>query len=288
MTAAQRLHTLFRVACAMCFIGHGAFGFITKQVWCNYFAVFGIGEETAYSLMPYIGIADVFCGILFIVYPIRAAAMWLVFWGFFTALLRPLAGEPIAEFLERAGNFGAPLILLMLSSPGPGILKPRELDEVQLKKVILCLRIIGCVLLLGHGWLNLIEKGALLKQYASIGISNAVMAAHVIGFIEIAGALMILLKPVRQIVLILFLWKMISEVFYPAYPVFEWVERGGSYAVLLGLWMSLRRSSVPILALGSLVILTSCGGNNLSNEKVANIFEEKKVYPRAVEGKIFL
>jgi len=33
-----------------------------------------------------------------------------------------------------------------------------------------------------------------------------------------------------------------SELFYPAYPVWEWVERGGSYAVLLGLWITLEFS----------------------------------------------
>ena len=52
MTASltHRLHYTFRVACAMCFIGHGAFGIITKQVWCNYFGVFGMDEALAYQL----------------------------------------------------------------------------------------------------------------------------------------------------------------------------------------------------------------------------------------------
>lgn len=288
MILTQRLHTLFRIACAMCFIGHGAFGIITKQVWCNYFAVFGIGEAMAYKLMPLIGIADIFFGILFIVYPIRSVARWLVFWGLFTALLRPLAGEPFAEFLERAGNWGAPLILLFLSAPGRGVLKPRELSEEEFKKVLLWMRVIASTLLIGHGWLNLIEKGGLLKQYASIGIGDTILTSHIIGAIEIAGALMILFKPVRELIFILFLWKMISEVLYPAYPVFEWIERGGSYAILLGLWFATRRSSLPIIAAASIAVLSSCSGNNnLSNDDIATIFKEKNVYPRTVEGKVF-
>ena len=30
-------------------------------------------------------------------------------------MMRPLSGEPFAEFMERAGNYGAPLALLLLT-----------------------------------------------------------------------------------------------------------------------------------------------------------------------------
>jgi len=33
---------------------------------------------------------------------------------------------------------------------------------------------------------------------------------------------------------------MASELFYPTYELFEWVERGGSYGVLLVLWFVLK------------------------------------------------
>jgi hypothetical protein len=247
----NRLYYIFRIACAMCFIGHGAFGIITKQVWCNYFAVFGIGETLAYQLMPVVGIADIALGLILIVYPIRAAAAWLVFWGLFTASLRPMSGEPFAEFLERAGNWGAPLILLILSGPiGPGIrpwftkMEPgTSLSAKQLHTIELWLKIVACTLLVGHGWLNLIEKKGLLNQYSSLGIQTPVLAAHIVGLIEIAGGLSLLLRPIKYIVLVLFVWKMASEVFYPAWEVFEWVERGGSYAALLGLFVVLHHRS---------------------------------------------
>lgn len=235
----------------MCFIGHGAFGIITKQVWCNYFAVFGIGEALAYQLMPIVGVTDIIFGLILIFYPIRAAAGWLVFWGLFTASLRPLSGEPFAEFLERAGNWGTPLILLMLSGPiGPGIrpwFKKMEpgtpLSEKQLRSVALWLRIITCTLLVGHGWLNLIEKKGLLNQYTSLGVHAPVLAAHIVGFIEVAGGLSLLIRPVNYVVLVLFVWKIASELFYPAWELFEWVERGGSYAALLGLFIILHYRS---------------------------------------------
>jgi uncharacterized membrane protein YphA (DoxX/SURF4 family) len=247
----NRLYHIFRIACAMCFIGHGAFGIITKQVWCNYFAVFGIGETLAYQLMPVVGMADIALGLILIVYPLRAAAAWLVFWGLFTASLRPLSGEPFAEFLERAGNWGAPLVLLMLSGPiGPGIrpwfrkMEPDvSLSEKQLHTTMRWLTIITCTLLVGHGWLNLIEKKGLINQYVSLGIQAPVLAAHIVGIIEVLGGLSLLIRPVKHVVLVLFVWKMTSELFYPAWEFFEWVERGGSYAALLGLFVVLHNRS---------------------------------------------
>jgi len=35
-------------------------------------------------------------------------------WGFWTALVRPLVGEPIWDFVERWANWGAPLALYLL------------------------------------------------------------------------------------------------------------------------------------------------------------------------------
>jgi len=113
----QKMHYSLRVASAMCFIGHGAFGIITKPIWCNYFAVFGIGHDLAYRLMPILGSVDILLGCMLLFYPIRALFAWLALWGLVTASLRPLSGEPFAELIERAGNFGAPLCLLLLSAP---------------------------------------------------------------------------------------------------------------------------------------------------------------------------
>ena len=64
----------------MCFIGHGAFGMITKPIWCNYFAVFGIGPTAAYNLMPVVGAVDILLGVFLLFYPLRFSAVWLVFW----------------------------------------------------------------------------------------------------------------------------------------------------------------------------------------------------------------
>jgi hypothetical protein len=96
----QKLHYTLRFAMAMCFIGHGSFGIITKSIWCNYFAVFGIGKVMAYQLMPWLGGFDIICGIIMLIYPLRVIPLWLVIWGAITAFLRPISGEPLAEFIE--------------------------------------------------------------------------------------------------------------------------------------------------------------------------------------------
>ncbi len=92
--------------------------------------------------------------------------MWLVIWGFVTATLRPLSGEPFAELIERAGNFGAPLALLLLTG-GVGknikdffkpVIPPVQVDEKTFANIKVLLRAVVFSLLVGHGWLNLIVK----------------------------------------------------------------------------------------------------------------------------------
>jgi uncharacterized membrane protein YphA (DoxX/SURF4 family) len=227
----------------MCFIGHGAFGIITKPIWCNYFALFGISKTIAYQLMPVLGSVDILLGIFLLMRPIRAIAVWLVIWGIMTALCRPLSGESFAECIERAGNYGAPFCLLLLAG---GIqfnfpwlfssINPNEpVSEKSLARVKLALRVIVFLLLAGHGWLNLIQKPGLIKQYTALGFSNPVNAAILAGIFEIMAAIAVLIKPARPLIIIFLIWKMGSELFYPHFEIFEWIERGGSYGTLLAL-----------------------------------------------------
>jgi len=235
-TAEQKIHYTLRIAIAMCFIGHGAFGIITKDIWTHYFAVFGIGRGLAYTLMPYVGAMDILLGILMLAYPLRAVAGWLVIWGLVTATLRPLSGEPFAELIERAGNFGAPLAYLLLTDGKPWWKKTGPDDGGHLRRVVVCLRVAGFLLLIGHGWLNLLGKKGLIDQYSSLGFDKPHTVAFWAGVVEIAMAVSLLFRPLRFLLLLLIIWKMGTEMFYPRYVLFEWVERGGSYGVLLALW----------------------------------------------------
>jgi hypothetical protein len=238
----KKVYYTLRVASAMCFIGHGAFGIITKEIWCNYFAVFGIGHDMAYTLMPYVGTMDICMGLLIIFFPLRIVFGWLLVWGLITASLRPLSGEPFAEMIERAGNYGAPLALLLLTFTKdkkwfrPVKAGDTRFNETTIKRVKLCLRVVVFLLLTGHGWLNIIGKQTLLDQYKSLGFSNTIEVARIIGSLEILAAVTALIKPVHSILLIFFIWKMTSELFYPHWELFEFIERGGSYGTILALW----------------------------------------------------
>lgn len=239
----KKIYDVLRVAVAMCFIGHGTFGIITKEIWCNYFGVLGIGRDLAYRLMPVVGSIDILMGLIMLVYPVRAIPLWLIMWGAITASFRPLSGEPFAEFIERAGNFGAPLALLIVAGfpKNFGELFNRirissiQLDEAMPAKLAISLRVVVFFLLLGHGWLNIIEKKGLLAQYSSLGFANPEQVAQIIGFSEIIAAFLVLIKPLRPFLLVLFIWKVTSELFYPHYELFEWLERGGSYGSILAL-----------------------------------------------------
>jgi hypothetical protein len=57
-------------------------------------------------------------------------------WGFFTALLRPLAGEGGWELLERAYNFGIPLLMLWVHGGTHGRSWFRVITEVPRFTVI--------------------------------------------------------------------------------------------------------------------------------------------------------
>ncbi|MGF7082842.1 hypothetical protein [Mucilaginibacter sp. UYCu711] len=248
---AKKLHYILFSASTMCFIGHGVFGIITKPIWANYFGVFNIGRATAFTLMPWIGVIDILLGISLLLYPTRAILLWLVVWGTLTALLRPLSGEPFAEFLERAGNYGVPLVLLLIhqmanKKPGHWFnrLKPVVLINEPLRiKITAMLQIIVILFFVGHGWLNIIEKKGLLNQYKILGFSNQVAVAHLVGVFEILAAVIVMIRPSVTVVMLLLIWKITTEMLYPQMVALEWIERGGSYGSLLALWVILTHKS---------------------------------------------
>jgi|SRR3989344_8104078 len=106
---------ILRIAVAGEFIGHGVFALQGKKEWIEWFSKFGISDVgLATSLLFLIGMTDIIFAILILIKPIRAVILWMTFWGFWTALIRPIVGAPIWDFVERWANWGAPLTLLLL------------------------------------------------------------------------------------------------------------------------------------------------------------------------------
>ena len=106
---------ILRIAVAGEFLGHGVFAVQGKKAWIDWFSIFGISDASmATQLLFFIGLLDVILAFLILIKPVRLALLWMAFWGFWTALMRPIAGDSIFEFVERWANWGAPLALLLL------------------------------------------------------------------------------------------------------------------------------------------------------------------------------
>ncbi len=115
---------ILRIAIAGEFIGHGVFALQGKEGWFKYFNAVGISNEaTIVNLLLIVGSIDILLALLVLVKPLRAPLFWMFLWGAWTALLRPLAGDPIWDFIERFANWGAPLALFFLIGGWPKSLK---------------------------------------------------------------------------------------------------------------------------------------------------------------------
>lgn len=103
---------ILRIGVFGAFLGHGVFALMGKQSWIPYITAVGISDAAAQTLLPLIGMLDVVVAVLALLWPLRIVLVWATFWGFLTALIRPIAGDPIWDFVERTANFAAPLALL--------------------------------------------------------------------------------------------------------------------------------------------------------------------------------
>ena len=110
----KKVEWILRIAVFGTFLGHGIFALLGKQSWIPYFTSIGISESSAIILLPLIGIIDILVAIFALVKPIRAILIWASIWAFITALIRPISGEPIWDFVERTANWAVPLALLYL------------------------------------------------------------------------------------------------------------------------------------------------------------------------------
>ena len=250
------VHWILRAAVAACFIGHGAFGIITKAAWVPYFGVWGIPETWAWRLMPVVGGVDISIGVLTLIRPVRAVILYMVVWGLQTAALRPLAGEGAWELLERAGNYGVPLAFLLLLGPGRSLRDwvssrpaPR-LTPARATAIEWTLRITTACLLIGHGAFDFAMHKDWSSYATALGIAPATVAAHPLrpfgGWAEVVFGLLVLVCPAVPVLVLVFIWKMGTEALRPlaGEPIWEFVERSGSYAAPLAL-LILRLACAP-------------------------------------------
>ncbi|MCH2036369.1 MAG: hypothetical protein MK120_05430 [Puniceicoccaceae bacterium] len=275
-TLQKQLHWVLRISVALCFIGHGTWGIITKAGWLPFFASQGIPLDLAWNLQPLIGAFDILMAFLILWKPRRIILFWMFLWALWTAALRPLAGNlekfqvdgewfvrlatdsmnvakmQTWEFWERAGNWGPPLMLLLMG--GTFAMKAKdwfsEYTEPRLKEpmvgtLFFLLRVTLALLLIGHaGFGFAVEKQMLIDHWQSIGIDANVDFIRMIGWGELGLGVFVFIFPIRSIVWLCLVWKLFTEFLYvPADTVtgmgwvniFETIERFGDYGIPLAI-----------------------------------------------------
>lgn len=117
LAKARAMHWILRGGTALLLIGHGGFGvWMHKQVWLDYFGALGIGAETVADLrlLYVVGWFEIGLGLAVLYKPARGLLGFVCAYKVGSELLRPAAGEPWWEFIERAGSYVAPVALIMV------------------------------------------------------------------------------------------------------------------------------------------------------------------------------
>lgn len=251
-TNESKIWWLLRLGVCLEFIGHGAFGVITKAGWLPYFAVWGIPESWAGRIMPIVGVMDITLGFLAFFAPRKAFLLFMAAWGLMTACLRPLAGEPISEMFERSYNYCVPLatfLVIAWDAKDHGwfhrVKNVPNLTRKHWSKLKILLQIAIAVYLIAHGAFGAFDaKAGLVKQYDATGISalfgSTEVGLTVIGWFEIILGITVLFAPVAPLLFFVFGWKVATEslfIFSGAfYGGFELIERGASMVAPLALY----------------------------------------------------
>ena len=85
-------------------------------MWLDYFAVLGIGEQAVADLRLFYVVSwfEIALGLAVLFKPARGLLVFVCTYKVGTELLRPMAGEPWWEFIERAGSYVAPVALIVV------------------------------------------------------------------------------------------------------------------------------------------------------------------------------
>ena len=112
MNANKKLEWLLRVGVAGEFIGHGLLAIGGKADWIGWISqMIKVDAPTAGTILLLIGVSDLVVALIVLIRPVRSILLWAAFWGFWTALVRPLVGQSVLDFVERSANWAAPLAL---------------------------------------------------------------------------------------------------------------------------------------------------------------------------------
>ncbi len=111
----RRVKWILRIGVAGTFAGHGLYALMVRPSWVHYLMTVGFSAEMAVKVMPVIGVIDLLVAVMALFKPLRVVFLWAAVWAFLAAAIRPLSGESILEFVERAALWATPLAYLFLA-----------------------------------------------------------------------------------------------------------------------------------------------------------------------------
>lgn len=115
MDNSKKMEWVLRIAVAGEFLGHGVFALQSKADWVKWIGqLTGASSDFSAQMLFVIGLMDLLVAVIVLVKPLKPVLLWATFWGVWTALVRPLVGLPVWDFIERFANWGAPLALYYL------------------------------------------------------------------------------------------------------------------------------------------------------------------------------
>lgn len=256
---ATTIFWILRIAVGMNFLFHGAWGVVGREAWLPFFAFAGIGPDAAEILQRLIGVMDITFGLIALFKPTRSALLFMVIWGVWTAMLRPLTGTAWWYFLERSGNFAPPLAMLLYAGGAQSIkawiwpYATPKLTESKIEIIKWVLRGGIAAQLISHGMYGVVEgKQLLIDHFASVGLPGPWMNPEIFligtGWIEIGLGVLILVKPLRSALVIIMIWEVFLGLLYlisglpvsehpQAFHIFRTLERFGDYAAPVGLFV---------------------------------------------------
>ena len=105
------------------------------------------------------------------------------------------------------------------------------------------------LLLFGHGALAVQGKAVLASHLTVAGLPGEWLP--LIGWAEMCAALLLLASPSATLLVAIATWKLLTESLWVVSdaPIFEFIERGGSYAAPIALAVLLSRHPILVLTL---------------------------------------
>src|SRR3989344_2693745 len=108
MRKTKIIEWILRIGAAGEFLGHGLLSIEGKKDWISWVTqMTRPNAPTGAKLLLLVGISDVIVALIVLIKPMRPVLLWAAFWGFWTALVRPLVGAGWLDFIERFAKWAA-------------------------------------------------------------------------------------------------------------------------------------------------------------------------------------